>query len=620
MSLDPAEPGPAAGSQRRLDAAPYRPDAAFPQRPRRGLTWPLRGLVAASLAVPLLLLAIAAWQNLRLVQRQAEERATIEAGELGEHDLTAFKTYPLVLGWIDDRIRGRDWSRIQDSQELHRLLSDLETLPPIDAVWIVDAAGHVRASGRYFPVPATADNCVKEAFLAQKQRDRQLLVGRAETDPITHDAEFSISRRRSTPDGGFDGVIIVSAKARYFSEFYSTISAEKGIEVFLARSDGAILASYPQRPTPAFEPNNSPLIKTMASGSAGGTFLARSATDAIERIYAFRQISGYPADVVFSVPTGEVLPSWRANLVSYLLFAVPASLALFGMTFLAARQMQRQKIANWRWHTTARRLRREMDRRAQAEAELLQAQKIEALGQLTGGIAHDFNNLLAVLQGCLEILNGRQSNDRLQARVALALQTVERGEKLTRQLLAFARRQPLSVSRVDINAQLQRMTEMLGRTVGSGVTIETDLAPDLWPVDADPTQLELAVINLAINARDAMPQGGRLRIRTAKAAFSQNLPGSRAGDFVDLEISDTGTGMPPEVAERAFEPFFTTKKAGKGTGLGLSMVYGFARQAGGTATIRSEAGRGTTVTLRLRRSPEQRAAEDATGLPAGGPA
>jgi signal transduction histidine kinase len=216
------------------------------------------------------------------------------------------------------------------------------------------------------------------------------------------------------------------------------------------------------------------------------------------------------------------------------------------------------------------------------------------------------------------MLHGRQADDRLQARVSLALQTVERGEKLTAQLLAFARRQPLSSAQVDLNLELRRMTELLARTVGSGVAIETDLAPDLWPVDVDPTQLELAVMNLAINARDAMPGGGRLRIRTENSTVSANTPGSSTLDFVDLEVSDTGTGMPREVAARAFEPFFTTKKPGKGTGLGLSMIYGFAQQAGGTATLHSEVGHGTTVTLRLRRSREQNMAEDARDLPARG--
>jgi signal transduction histidine kinase len=315
-----------------------------------------------------------------------------------------------------------------------------------------------------------------------------------------------------------------------------------------------------------------------------------------------------------------VLASWRANLVDYLLFAVPASLGLFCMTLFAVRQLQQQKVAGWRWRTTARRLKREMNRRARAEAALNQAQKMEALGQLTGGVAHDFNNLLTVLQGCLEMLSGRQQDQKLQARVEMALTTVERGEKLTGQLLAFARRQPLSVARVDLNLLLGRMTEMLARTVGSGVKITTDFAPGLWPVDIDATQLELAVINLAINARDAMPKGGVLRVRTCTATLPVRGPSeelSEGGDFVGLEISDSGSGMSPEVLARAFEPFFTSKGPGKGTGLGLSMVYGFARQSGGSASIRSGVGRGTTVTLLLPRGCEPGPSDDggATDLP-----
>jgi signal transduction histidine kinase len=274
------------------------------------------------------------------------------------------------------------------------------------------------------------------------------------------------------------------------------------------------------------------------------------------------------------------------------------------MTLFAVRQLQQQKVATWRWRTTARRLNREMNRRTQAEAALHQAQKMEALGQLTGGVAHDFNNLLTVLQGCLEMLSGRQQDQRLQARVDMALGTIERAEKLTGQLLAFARRQPLTVARLDLNNLLRQMTEMLAGTVGSGITITTDLAPDLWPVDADATQLELAVINLAINARDAMPAGGDLCVRTFNTTLPRRVSDevlSEGGDFVGLEISDGGIGMPSEVLARAFEPFFTTKGPAKGTGLGLSMVYGFARQSGGSASIRSEVGRGTAVTLLLPR-------------------
>jgi signal transduction histidine kinase len=246
---------------------------------------------------------------------------------------------------------------------------------------------------------------------------------------------------------------------------------------------------------------------------------------------------------------------------------------------------------------------------------------MEALGQLTGRVAHDFNNLLTVLQGCLEMLSGRQENARLQGRIEMALATIERGEKLTGQLLAFARRQPLMAARVDVNALIGRMNDLLVQTVGGQIGISAALAPDLWPVDVDTAQLELCVINLVINARDAMPTGGTLSVRTFNTTIG---PGqlteeglAEGGDFVGLEIADTGTGMPPEVAARAFEPFFTSKGPGKGTGLGLSIVYSFVRQSGGSAAIRSEIGHGTAVTMLLPRSrdPGEANGRGATDLP-----
>jgi two-component system NtrC family sensor kinase len=581
-------------------------------RPRRGLTWPLRGLLAASLAVPLLLLAIAAWQNFRLVQSQAEERVMIEAAELREHALNTVKTYAIVLAWIDARTRGLDWDRIEHDKELQRFLSDLDTLPQIDEVWMADAAGHPQVSGRSFPIPPI-DVSDRDCFAAEQKQDG-IFVGRAQTGALTHAPEIDICERRSTADKAFDGIVVVSARPAYFSEFYRTVSEDRRFAASLVRSDGSILVRYPPLPTPSLLARGSPFMQAIATNPDRGLFWGRGETDGIERFYGYQRIEGYPLYVAYGIPRNDVLASWLANLVNYSLFAVPASLALFGMTLLAVRQIQRHTIASWRWRTTARRLRREMNRRTLAEAELRQAQKMEALGQLTGGVAHDFNNLLTVLQGSLEMLSGRQQSAQLQARVDTALRTVERGERLTEQLLAFARRQPLARATLDLNDQLRRMTELLARTVGSGIAIHTDLAPDLWPVGADATQLELAVINLAINARDAMPSGGELSIRTfnlATPAEGVSEQPEKVGDFVGLEISDTGHGMPPEVAARAFEPFFTTKEAGKGTGLGLSMVYGFARQSDGSASIRSDVGRGTAVTLLLPRGSPLRQADAA---------
>src|SRR5207244_2072376 len=259
----------------------------------------------------------------------------------------------------------------------------------------------------------------------------------------------------------------------------------------LVRSDGSLLARYPTMSATQILARDSPFMQAIAGKPDHGLFWGRGQTDGTERIFAYEKIEGFPLYVAYGIPRGDLLVPWLANLLDYSLFAIPASLALFAMTLLAIRHIQRNTIASWRWRTTAHRLRSEMSRRAQAEAELRQAQKMEALGQLTGGVAHDFNNLLTVLQGALEMLSGRQMNDQLQSRVDMALRTVERGERLTGQLLAFARRQPLMMATIDLNAQLRRMTELLARTVGSGVVIHTDLAPDLWPANADATQLEL---------------------------------------------------------------------------------------------------------------------------------
>jgi signal transduction histidine kinase len=578
------------------------------ERPQRGLAWTSRLLLVAALAVPLLLLTLAASQNFRLVRLEAKQRVTIETGQLHEHALSAIGTYALILAWIDDRIRGLNWDRIAHDGELHRFLSNLETLPQIGAVLLVDRRGQIRAVGSPFPA-ADADASNRDAFVAQRDRDAGIFIGREHMDQLTRLSDFDISRRRSTPDDSFDGVIIISANPGYFADFFSTISRDENFSALLLRDDGSVLVRYPPLPSPRVFSSETPVMRAIAAEPDRGLFWGRGGIDGIERLFGYQRVGGYPLYVAFGIPRQGVLALWRANLVDYLLFAIPASLGLFCMTLFAVRQLQQQRVATWRWRLTARRLNREMHRRTRAEADLHQAQKMEALGQLTGGVAHDFNNLLTVLQGCLEILSGRQAEPALQARVEMALATVERGERLTSQLLAFARRQPLTVARLDLNDTLRQMAELMARTVGSKVSVETDFAPDLWPIDADATQLELAVINLAINSRDAMPEGGVLRIRTFKTTLTEGVLGE-AVDFVGLEISDTGTGMTPEILARAFEPFFTSKGPDKGTGLGLSLVYGFARQSGGSASIRSEVGRGTAVTLLLPQAREAGTSEE----------
>jgi PAS domain S-box-containing protein len=258
--------------------------------------------------------------------------------------------------------------------------------------------------------------------------------------------------------------------------------------------------------------------------------------------------------------------------------------------------------------TLEQRVASEVAERTKAEEALRQAQKMEAIGQLTGGIAHDFNNLLQGVIGSLHMLRSRAAAGRtadLGRYVDAALTSADRAAALTHRLLAFARRQPLDPKAVNPNRLVASMEDLVRRTVGPSIEVETVLAGGLWPILCDPHQLENALLNLCINARDAMPEGGRLTIETSNAHLDDAYVAAQRdvtpGQYVALCVTDTGTGMPPHVIARAFDPFYTTKPLGQGTGLGLSMVYGFARQSDGHVRIYSEEGHGTTVKLYLPR-------------------
>ena len=241
------------------------------------------------------------------------------------------------------------------------------------------------------------------------------------------------------------------------------------------------------------------------------------------------------------------------------------------------------------------RLRAEIDAREQAQSALLQAQKMDAIGQLTGGVAHDFNNLLTAISGSLALLEPRVSDDKSLRLLHTAQRGASRGAKLIKSLLAFARKQRLNPIPADLNSVIVEMTEMLRRSIGPSIEIRHVFAADLWPVLIDTGQIETALLNIVLNARDAMPDGGTVLIETANiGAANKKSPEEVAGlDCVLVSVRDTGAGMSPEILERAFEPFFTTKEIGKGTGLGLSMVFGVVRQSGGAARIRSRLREGT---------------------------
>ena len=291
-----------------------------------------------------------------------------------------------------------------------------------------------------------------------------------------------------------------------------------------------------------------------------------------------------------SVYVGAATESWARRAGRYLGIAIVLVMACLLVAVLGAFYAS-VSAAN-------RRLEAEIAGREEAEEALRQAQKMEAIGQLTGGVAHDFNNLLMVASSGLELLERTTDpirRDRLKDGIR---QAIERGARLTQQLLTFARRSPLSPEVLDVGKRIRSLQDLLERSLREDIRVQFDLAADLWPIEVDPSQLDVAILNIAINARDAMPDGGMIRI----GAHNQPAAGDQRHDMVRISIRDTGSGIAPELLEKVFEPFFTTKSVGTGTGLGLSQVYGFLRSSGGEVRIESRVGEGTTVFLLFPRS------------------
>jgi signal transduction histidine kinase len=318
-----------------------------------------------------------------------------------------------------------------------------------------------------------------------------------------------------------------------------------------------------------------------------------------------------------------------ASLQNMLLLLIGLGLALAALLSVLLERSTRHFVDRLRARSTE--LEEEIQRRRDTEATLQQSQKMEAIGQLTGGIAHDFNNLLTIIIGNLDTLKrtvarlrtGQSLNDlsdRLERQTEMALQAARNAAKLTHRLLAFARRQPLEPSHTDCNRLISGMSELLTRTLGETINLETVLGGGLWTTFADANQLESALLNLAVNAQHAMPNGGHLTIETANAyldeGYARRFGDIAPGQYVMLSITDTGTGIPRDILDRVFEPFFTTKAPEAGSGLGLAMVHGFVKQSGGHLRLYSEVGHGTTVKIYL---PRQHDAEEVAATPSGSP-
>jgi two-component system NtrC family sensor kinase len=549
----------------------------------------LQGVLIGAAALPMLLFCFAAWQSQKDGQRVAQSQIERSRDVLNEHALKVFEAVERGIAEINEIIRDMSDDEIRTNQQkLHdRLERMVSSSPEMKSFWIFDRNGRALVSSLEFPAPAV-DFADRDYFGAHVEHDIGTYIGEVlrPRAPYGGAPFFGVSRRRISSDVSFTGVIQASVLPEYFEGFYAKIGQTEGSYFSLIRGDGLILARYPRLDRDTRLPAQGNLIKAFNEHPDEGTVSVVSLIDGVERRVSYLKLPSLPVYVLSGMETAAIRNEWISQMSRHLIFGIPATAALIVVIALALRR--------------TRNLYEEAKRRQAAEGALKQAQRLEALGQLTGGVAHDFNNLLMVVGGSARKLK-RTNKDPTELRSLQMIDAaVQKGEGLTRKLLAFSRRQSLSPEVINLPDFVSKLRGVLEQSVPGDIEIEISAPTGPVAVKIDPDELEIALLNLTLNARDAMPDGGRIKItiRTAPAVGTEGL-NEFSGNTAVIEFADNGHGVPEAIQERIFEPFFTTKAVDKGTGLGLSQIYGFVQQSNGTITFSSEVGAGTTFRLSL---------------------
>ncbi|WP_247893069.1 hybrid sensor histidine kinase/response regulator [Azospirillum baldaniorum] len=541
---------------------------------------------------------------------------------LAEQTLRAIEGIELTVNGVVEQIpaanrRSADaFKRLEGDHETHEFLkARASSLPQLEALSLIAADGTLVNFTRQFPAPPH-DLSKRDYFLALKHTDPgHVYVSRPVKSVATQEWTLYFARRVNDPDGGLAGLVVGAIRLSYFERFYRSLHVTPGSGISLWWRDGMLLARYPALPDKVGTIAISPGVAELVASHEAGIYETPQSVDGQDRILSFLSLRNYPLVVGVSRTRGEILARWNDQALVIAAAGLLSAVALVLMLWAMARQFLAYETAN----RALQERQQAVEARNVAEEHVRQLQKIEALGQLTGGVAHDFNNLLQAVRSSLHLLE--RSGELVQAErrraLQVASQAVERGATLTQHLLAFARRQRLAPAPVDLGAQVAGMVTLLERTLGSTIRIRIDREADVPPALVDPHQFDIALLNLAINARDAMPGGGTLTIAIASLSVGEGSkgrsegeekeigvsPALAPGDYVAVTVRDSGTGMPPDVLDRAFEPFFTTKPFGQGSGLGLSMVHGLTAQSGGGIRLESHLGLGTAVTLYLPLAP-----------------
>jgi signal transduction histidine kinase len=570
----------------------------------------VRTAMAASLLVPCALFAFAAWNSYGTLTALTDERLARSLDVQQEEAQKTFQLVDLALNAASDLVAGMSDADIRgDESRLHRLLLKLAAqIPAVQSIWIYGRDGRPLVSSWVEPAPdqSFAD---RDFFQAHVDGDVGVYYGQVYESRFNAQPFFTVSRRL-VRDGEFIGVLEISVLPSNFFRFFATLAYAENQQLAIIRNDGLILARYPVAPPDAPDrlDEHSGFRRTIAQSALGGMYTTTSQVDHIECRYVARRFGATTLYLTSGIALSTIWSELAWGMAEHLVYGVPVTLILFFTLFAVLRRTER--------------LYAEIDRRAVAEEALRQSQKLDAIGHLTGGVAHDFNNLLTIIIGNLEAAQLQLerwtdgSQIKLARRLESAIRGAQRASTLTKRLLAFSRQQPLNPAVLDVNRVLNGLSDFLRRALGEDVSLEIVGGGGAWPVEADAAELEAAILNLAVNARDAMPNGGKLTIEASNSylddVYCKQNADVRPGQYVQIAVTDTGSGMTKDVIDRAFEPFYTTKQSGQGTGLGLSQVYGFVKQSGGHVKIYSETGEGTTIKIYLPRFFGKSSAADET--------
>jgi len=524
---------------------------------------------------------------------------------LGEQTGRAVETIDFILRLASEPSAEGGADPQAARETLRRLIMGVRQVLAID---VADPSGTIVRSSRVgmdATLPPAAQKLLVTAAADPK-------AGLLFSEPLrTADGNWTVVvvRRVDGPNQRFEGVAVAWLNLQYFEDFYKSVELGDNGSISLHRRDGVLLVRFPHAEALVGKSfAELPPFRDVLSHAIAGTVRMESPQDGSMRIVGTRALRSVPLVVNVSLDEYELLAGWRRQAWTLALAGIGVGMALAALLLQVARRSRQserllfeQQAARADAEAAHRDLLEQMRKRENAEAALHQAQRVEAVGQLTSGVAHDFNNLLTVMLGNIDLLQSLPEAAAVAPRLATMRSAAERGATLIGQLLAFARRQPVMARAVDLGGLLRDLQPLLQSAVGSQVVLTLDIDPRTPLAWVDPTQIELVVLNLAINARDAMPLGGALSLDTRKVTLQRGrrTDDPVAGDYVCLRAIDTGTGMTPDVLAQAFEPYFTTKPSGSGSGLGLSQVAAVARQYGGLARIESTPASGTSVEVLL---------------------